>query len=228
MRMKRASVRALISVVSRRRERQLNGEDSCRFHSVEEAMWHKRIPGIDSRLGRRQVMRRTLLLGGAAAIAALLTACQSSDLTGGPARFDSDGDEVTVCQSAAPGAEVAFGDVFRIPAEGRITIDELRVAGEGAEVTETYALPPAEDGSVIGSALIPVDADVWQRRVPAQGAVFQGDQVVNLVIVVRRTGDGAASLAPMEVTYTADGQRYSDTSHTRFLIEAKCAGGAGR
>lgn len=159
---------------------------------------------------------RWFALAAAATLIMLSSGCQAAEQSG----FGDGG--ATICMDRAPGEEVALGDVFSIPAGGRLVIEDVEVEQTGVAISGLFALPPDADGEMIGAVDLPLDPELWAQRTPLEGAAFEGEQAVSALIVASRTGDAEGTISGIRLAYTIDGQLYADTSATSFRISDDC------
>lgn len=151
------------------------------------------------------------------ALTVLLSGCQSSE----PIGFAEDG-RTTVCAARAVGDEVAFGETFSITADARVVIEDVEIEQSGVSISGIVALPPAADGSLLGSADVPLDPALWAQRTELDGAVFEGEQLVNVVVIASRDGEADGTMTDLRVAYTINGQLFADTSRATFQLKANC------
>lgn len=166
----------------------------------------------------RTRIRRWSAVAGVATLTVLVSGCQTPGLVGFP-----DG-VMTMCAARDPGEEVAFGTVFSIPPTGHVVIEQVETKDTGVEIIDVVAVPPAVDGSLLGSADMPLDPDLWAQRTELEGAEYDGEQTVNVIIIASRTGEADGTISDLRIAYTLDGQLFADTSSATFEIRDACEG----
>jgi len=148
-----------------------------------------------------------------------LTGCSAPLESGVLERID---EHAAWCAPAADYPDAAFGAPLDFVEGSDLTI--LAVTADGEEnvtISEPMVMPAADLRFSV--ARFPPSgsfADAWASAAPAVGAVIAPGDAVDLVVRVRRTGNGDGRVAQLVVKYEQGGAQYLAGLHEALSIKA--------
>ena len=150
-----------------------------------------------------------------------LASCAGGQTTG-PLIYGH-GSEREVCVNPAPGERYLVGDTMSAPDDADISIAGVHLVGATGLELEDAVFVPLIDRTGIGALAAPPDAsEAWRDRVPAKDFAMESGAVSNLVVTIRRTGEGEGFAQGIAVDYRSEGVSYSKTGTLAIRAKSQC------